>query len=283
MFVEIWSVSMIILILTWVILDGNISTKNLIKSFLPTTFANNWYMTCYLLFYPIHPILNKVINEMDKITHFRCMLCLVILYIFLNFVKEGVFFQTRLMLWLTIYFVIAYMQKYLLQFADNIKANVLVLVFDIICFVGIIFLTEIVGLHISFLSGKMTYYVKAGNPFLIVMAVAMFNIARNIHFKNRCINYISSLTMLIYIIHENLILRVYFRPAIWNYIYTVFGYKYVVVWTLILAVGVFLFGVIMAVIYSQTIRKIILRVSSMLYSVLKRKYMRIEHRLLKIE
>lgn len=45
------------------------------------------------------------------------------------------------------------------------------------------------------------------NPFLLAMSIAMFNIARNIHFKNRFINYISKLSLLIYIIHENIILE----------------------------------------------------------------------------
>lgn len=62
MFLEIWVVSVLILIITYVSLHGNISKKILIKSIFPTTFANNWYLTCYLLFYPLHTVLNKVIK-----------------------------------------------------------------------------------------------------------------------------------------------------------------------------------------------------------------------------
>lgn len=54
MLVEIWTVSIIILIITYIILRGDISTKIILKSVFPTLFANNWYMTCYLLFYPVH-------------------------------------------------------------------------------------------------------------------------------------------------------------------------------------------------------------------------------------
>lgn len=60
MILEIWTVSIIILIVTYVILQGNISAKIVLESLFPTTFANNWYMTCYLLFYAIHPLLNKI-------------------------------------------------------------------------------------------------------------------------------------------------------------------------------------------------------------------------------
>lgn len=47
---EIWLVSVTILIICETILRGDISTKIVIKSILPSLFSNNWYMTCYLLF-----------------------------------------------------------------------------------------------------------------------------------------------------------------------------------------------------------------------------------------
>lgn len=66
MLVEIWTVSIIILIVTYAILHGGISAKIIIQSIFPTLFGNNWYVTCYLLFYPISPILNRVIDGMSK-------------------------------------------------------------------------------------------------------------------------------------------------------------------------------------------------------------------------
>lgn len=62
MIVEIWVVSVVILFCCLVALHGRISAKNIAKSFLPTTFENNWYLTCYLLFYPLHSVLNRVIE-----------------------------------------------------------------------------------------------------------------------------------------------------------------------------------------------------------------------------
>ena len=115
MLVEIWTVSIIILIITFVILHGGISTGILVISVFPTLFCNNWYMTCYLLFYPISPILNFVIDRMSKIQLFRSASALAILYIFLDFINVDWFFSSPLILWVTIYFVIAYMQKYLMK------------------------------------------------------------------------------------------------------------------------------------------------------------------------
>ena len=62
------------------------------------------------------------------------------------------------------------------------------------------------------------------SPFLLITAISMLNIARNIHFNNKIVNYISSLSLLIYIIHENQLLRTFYRPLMWNYVYNQFGY-----------------------------------------------------------
>ncbi len=71
MLFEIWVVSIIILVVTFFIRHGDVSSKLIIRSILPTTFSNNWYLTCYLLFYPIHPYLNSIIQRSDKRHLFR--------------------------------------------------------------------------------------------------------------------------------------------------------------------------------------------------------------------
>lgn len=128
----------------------------------------------------------------------------------------------------------------------------------------------------------MMHWAKNCNPFLIFMSIAMFNIARNIHFKNRFINYISGLSLLIYVIHENLLLRTYFRPAMWNYVYHSFRYTHVVGLIFLLVIAIFLFGIIAAIIYSITLRKLVSKISDRLYAFLRKKYLSVEGRLLKI-
>lgn len=111
MVLDIWIISVIIAIIHLIAFHGNISTKLLIRCFLPTTFANNWYMTCYLLFYPIHLFLNKLINIMGKKPHLRITLSMFVLYFVLDFIKGGLFFISQLIVWITIYFTISYMKK----------------------------------------------------------------------------------------------------------------------------------------------------------------------------
>ena len=276
MVIEIWVVSIVIFIITYIILHGNISIGIVISSLFPTTFGNNWYMTCYLLFYPIHPILNSIVNMMNQRQLFRSTLVMVFLYVFMNFINCSWFFSSAIILWITIYFAIAYMQKYLMSFVDNIRENIILFIIGVIGFIGIILITDICGLYSQVLSDKVMRWVNNCNPFLLAMSIAMFNIARNIHFKNRFINYISKLSLLIYIIHENIILRTYFRPAMWNYVYKRFGYSDVIQWVFIISFIIFIFGILCSILYVLTLQRFVNKVSGKLYEVVRIKYLLFE-------
>lgn len=276
MVIEIWVVSIVIFIITYIILHGNISIGIIISSLFPTTFGNNWYMTCYLLFYPIHPILNSIVNMMNQRQLFRSTLVMVFLYVFMNFINCSWFFLSAIILWITIYFAIAYMQKYLMSFVDNIRENIILFIIGVIGFIGIILITDICGLYSQVLSDKVMRWVNNCNPFLLAMSIAMFNIARNIHFKNRFINYISKLSLLIYIIHENIILRTYFRPAMWNYVYKRFGYSDVIQWVFIISFIIFIFGILCSILYVLTLQRFVNKVSGKLYEVVRIKYLLFE-------
>lgn len=276
---DVWVVSIVLMVISLILLKGNVSRVMLLKSIFPTTFSNNWYITCYLLFYPTHPILNRIIQSMSQKALFRTTAALAVLYIFLNFIDTW-FFSSYLILWLAIYFVVAYMQKYLMKYADNLKWNVWFFAANAFCLIALILVTEFAGLHISFLSTAALHWAKNCNPFLIFMSIAMLNIARNIHFKSRPINFISSLSLLVYITHENIFLGTYFRPAMWNYIYTHYGYDFVVGWVFVMAIVLFLFGLLASILYTSTLQKVVSRAIDRLYSALRKRYLSIERKLI---
>lgn len=279
MILEIMVVSILILCMTNGILQMSggikISAKIVIKSIFPTLFGNNWYMTCYLIFYPLSPFLNEIINKMSQTQLFRSSFCLTVMYLFLGLIS-GFFFTSRLIVWVAIYFLIAYIQRYDMEFANNKKNNIILFVFNAFCLVGLILVTEIAGLRIDFFEDKMTYWMNNCNPFIIFMSIGMFNLARHVHFTNRFVNYISSLSLLIYIIHENIILRTYFRPAMWNYVYIKYGYSNMFAWIFIFVILIFLSSIIIAVIYSATIQKLVKKISNQLYTLLRKKYLSLE-------
>ncbi len=282
MLFEVWFISILILSSTLIIRHGSISEKIIIRSFFPTTFANNWYLTCYLLFYPIHPFLNSIIYRMGKQALFRSSATLFVIYCCINFVNGRLFFPSHISLWITIYFVMAYIQLYLKDLTNSFKCNMILLFVGFIGFIATVVTTNILGLHISFLNDKVLHWKVDCNPFLIVVSIALFNLARKMSFKSWIINYLSSLSLLVYIIHENIILRNYYRPAMWDFVYRNYGYNKVVIWTFVLALIVFAFGLVSSIIYDKTIRQLVRKAGDNLYSFARIVYLKVETGMLKL-
>ena len=56
----VWCISALILFIYLLTFPSCLTTKGLIKQLFPTCFANNWYMTCYIIFLFVYPWLNKL-------------------------------------------------------------------------------------------------------------------------------------------------------------------------------------------------------------------------------
>ena len=256
MILDVWTISVIVCCTVLFLRSGDLSFKLLIKQFFPTTFANNWYMTCYILFYPIHGMLNKILKGLNQKELLLLTSVSSFLYIVCNFAKSGLFFTSPLLLWLVIYIVLVYFKRYSINKMDDTKINLAFLIISLSINALLIIGTNYLGLHINFFSEKVLRWWNNCNPFLLIAAFSLFNLVRNVHFKNKTINYISSMSMLIYIIHENELLRTYYRPALWHAIYNQFGYDHLIFWVFVMSLGVFAFGVVMSMIYHHTLEKV---------------------------
>ena len=129
-------------------------------------------------------------------------------------------------------------------------------IISVICVLLIMLSTNFLGLYISPLKNKVLHWSQANNPFIILAAFSLFNIFRNKSFINNIINKWSSLTLLIYIIHENILVRTYLRPYIFVFIKDNFGYDFIILKVLLYAIVLFLISSLIALIYSLTIQKI---------------------------
>lgn len=280
--IEIWSVSCIIAIITYIVRQGDVSLKLMLKSFFPTTFSANWYMTCYLLFYPIHPLLNKIVDNINKEKHLRLCIALFVLYYIINFITSGHFFVNNLILWFSLYFIVAYIKKYAVELQRNKKNNIIIFFLSFSLFILSYVFLDIIGLKISYMRDKALLPATFSNPFILICSIALFNLANNSQFRSKSINFISGLSMLIYIIHENMLLRIYFRPLLWNYAYEKYGYDHLLLIILVMTISIFVSSALCAMVYNWTVGKLVKKFSDKLFVVLKRIYLAIECRLLKL-
>ena len=118
------------------------------------------------------------------------------------------------------------------------------------------------------------------NAFNIIVTISILNIALLENRHNSIINYLSGLSLLVYIIHENYLLRLYLRPRLWQYIYEHYGYEHILLWVIVLTLLVLLFGVLASIIYHHTIQIIVKKIGSKLYSLLSEIWNIIERKLI---
>ncbi|MBR1477136.1 MAG: acyltransferase [Lachnospiraceae bacterium] len=285
---EIWFISVAILIVMLVVRTGDIQPGLILSSLFPSTFATNWYMTCYILIYLLHPILNGLIYGMDKKRHFRCVAILSGLYIFINYFKNiigksGFFFTNWLVTWITVYFIVAYMKIYLMEFCNSTKANLRLFMFGAGGHVFLFILTDIIGLYTPMMKNKLLIWNVECSPFYIMACIAMFNLFRRFKFQSKGINYVSSLTLIMYITHENILIRNYIRPYIFKYIYEQFGYDFIVLWVLIITVLTFIISFILGAFYDIFLKQSVKRISDMVFECIKKKYLKLEARIIKLK
>ena len=62
----VWGISILMLSIYLCVGPYALTMSDIIKQILPTCFANNWYMTCYIIFLFIYPWLNKLLALTDQ-------------------------------------------------------------------------------------------------------------------------------------------------------------------------------------------------------------------------
>jgi len=121
MIADVWVINIIILLIFELGGWYSVSAKNMIKSLLPTTFGTNWYITCYLLFYLIHTKLNQIIEACTQKELLTIDIVALALYYGAGYIKGDLFFTSNLILFVVVYFTVAYLKKYLCVMRENTK------------------------------------------------------------------------------------------------------------------------------------------------------------------
>ena len=211
-------------------------------------------LNCSLL---IHPALNVVITKMTKEKLLGTNIVLGVLYSGINVLKLGSFCYSHIVGFVCIYFFVAYMKKYLTNFSQSLKNNRIILLSSIVGCFGIILITNLLGLHSAYFSHKLVQWSTYMNPFIILMVLAMFNLFKSKQYINKGINYISSISMLVYIIHCNSLVHKHLKGNMFNYIYKTYSYEYIALWSILLALIMFVASVILSIIYKESLQKIV--------------------------
>lgn len=271
----------IIWLIFMLIIYHDLHIKWIIKSFFPLIFKNNWFISCYILFYLLHPFLNVIINKLSNVEHFRILCVLVIIYCMVQFIVSNSFFYNELIGFIVIYFVVSYLKKYCIKFQNSIKANVIILFLSLFINIILLLTTNFLGLRYAIFSDKVLYWShNMCNPFSILIGISSFNIfndRRLLH--NKFINNLSSISLVYYLIHENILFRTFLRPKIYNILESYFGIYGSI---LILILIIFNLGLLVSLIYKYTIQKIVYKKLNIVYEKIRNYYCKFEKKLINI-
>lgn len=255
---DVWLVSVLCMVV-FMLCGVSVSGGTVLKSLLPITFANNWYVTCYVIFYAVFPYLNMAISKMSQ----KTLLCVNIASLTINYlvcyIKFGLFFSNQLIEFVAMFFMVAYIKKYLINL--DVKYYVRLLIFGIIGFVAPVLLINFLGTKIDFFSSKVLIGVDTANPFLLLIAVSLVQICSRKKFVNVFVNRVSALSLLIYLFHDNIIFAGKIRPKAYMFIYEHFGYDYLFLWVLVYAAVLFVGAAAISFIYQNTFHRLTSKIS----------------------
>lgn len=280
----VWTISIFILSVYFFCSPSCLTSSNITVQLLPTCYANCWYMTCYIIFLFIYPWMNKLIDELNQKELLRIMLFSSFLWIMMNYFKPDWFFSSSLITWVSIYVLIAYLKVYCTDLMKNKKIGLLLLMIGIIGYILQVTLVNYIALNInSIFWNKVLYLNNICSPFYLMIAIGSIIIASKTNGSNKHINYISGLSIYVYLFHENYLFRCYTRPKIWQYIYMYIGYEHIVLLTVIYAFGLFILTCSIAAFYKETIQKLVNIVSNSLYLRISKIYHLIETKIIRIK
>ena len=283
MLTEVWLISVLILLAVRYLGREPVGVGMVLKCLAPTIFANNWYLTCYLMFYPLHPYLNSIMDSMDQRTLLRWCIALLAIYFGLEFLRDQLLLGSHPMItWVTIYALVFYLKKYLPRTMGNCRLNVYLFLIALVLHLGsVLFLNAFFGGAMTDNDIQLLHFSKNANPFLLVMVISLFNLTRSLKLHSGIINEVSGLSMLIYILHDNILLRTYYRPRLLLFLYRKYGYAHLIRMVFLVSAGIFLLSAICAWLYRITLQTLVRRCSDKVLAFVCRLLKRPEEWLIK--
>lgn len=203
-----------------------ITNLDIFKTLIPLDYGLYWYIGCYLVLYLISPILNIVIDNCDKKTLLRIIIGLFIIFSIIPtltldatvYTKEGHSVANFILL----YFIGAYLRNYpisksaiLSKITDKGKQLLYFIGFIGLAFCSVLFFAmseQLGGVSsseiVNYIADVFFWFFNSfGSPILIIQTIFYFLFFSTLNIKSKVINFISSCTLGIYLVHENIYVR----------------------------------------------------------------------------
>lgn len=208
MVIDTWVLSVIGLIGAFFFMVPSI--KEIIKSLMPVRYSLNWFVGCYIIYYLIHPLLNRAVKGLEQTDFKKMVIILFALYSVLGCVQQE-YYYTNLVGFICIHYFVMYYKKYGINAGTNtreilstgnIKRDVIAIVLSVAAILIWICVLNFVGQYITVLSDKGLFLCTFMTPLIVVISLAALDIA--VHTKPHEIKWVNAFTknsLLIYLLH----------------------------------------------------------------------------------
>lgn len=264
------------------LLKAPMSIIDIKKQCFPILNNNNWFIPCYLLFYIMHPFLNIIIRNINKKQLLQINIFTITLYGIIRFIKANAYYYNDLIGFIVIYFIVVYMKLYLKNISKSKETNRTILTISIAVIICLMLVTNLLGLHSEFFRTKVELWNNFINPFMILIALSALNLFKEHNYQNKFINYISQLSLLIYLISENLMFKKVGFKMLYEMIYYSFTYNHICIYILIVAIMTFVVTALLAAIYKETLGRLLKVVGDKVFKYLEKLQSHITNTLLKL-
>lgn len=221
--------------------SGILSMEMVIKSIFPIAFANNWFITAYILFVLIVPYLYAMIRNIDKKHYFYLVIGFAFFYCVVPSILGSRYFINEMMGFLLVFFIVQYIKKYNITCYLQSRTLKLILMVLLVTLFACLWSLNILGSKISLCYGKTLFWLFHNSvPILLIDIVIFVIVKREPTWSNKIINRISSCSLGIYLIHEN---KVLVESGFYEWIHELWAKRIPVCMEFLLTAGVvFLFA-----------------------------------------
>ena len=203
-----------------------------------------WFIKTYIYLYCLTPFINKFIETLSKKSYQKLLILLLVLFSIIPTITGGWTFENNgytLYNFVFLYLISAYLRKYPLKDMYIFKPMTkrLYQIFMIIAFITTCSLNFVLTNYIDKIGninsilGELNNYIGRAsttysNPFVIIQTIAYFEFFGTLNIKSKVINKIASLTLGVYMIHDNS----FIRANVYNWLKInngpVYSYKFII-------------------------------------------------------
>ena len=208
---HIWIITFFYLLLigcaAYFFFPETLSLFDVAKTLRPISGGNYWFIKCYIGMVFLSPFIAKVLNYLNKRTHFL----LIIIMLLLAFHYTGFYFDSnnRLRLFVLLFIISAYIRRF--DLPSFINKYAWYMLYSIWCIQVVLTVFEV---HLGRSETGFKGWATNNDSLTIITSTLFFIGFKNLHFSKfkKPLEYISKYTFAVYLIHDNQ----YISNLLWN-------------------------------------------------------------------